>query len=355
MNSEINDKRVKKDFSKVSFSGYKKTSVKKQLIQSILNNRVEPSNYWAAEMICAGHFLDLWEIIIMISTKHIHFGNPKLPIFLDIRINEFKNILLDGYVDNELKLRNNKIIRTMFSEIISILVFSQKKHSYDVYKIQQSDFDLTEIKFRLKADSLKYAEKVFQKDDAKEIFIAANELAYSISNRNIHKNSSDACYWIDWILEFIKISKSKKQEIFCERRCTMPVSEKFQRDPIWIVWEILIIESDNISPIVKKIVHKLLSMFCLHYSSGVKKRRRYILYFIVSLLTETIDYTLPIQNNSEIITKIKDSINFIYKEIKKNEKVPDTEYLFNGIKRKSNLDKTLEKLDKLKTVGFLPQ
>lgn len=354
MDIEINDKRCQKDFQGITFSGYKKADVKKQLTNSILNSRVEPANYWASELICAGHFLDLWEIIILIANKHIHYGNPKLPIYLNLRFENFKEIMVNGYIDREINMRNNNTIRELFSEIISTLVFSQKKHSFDIQKINQNDFDLTEIKFRLKADKLTYSEAIFMKNDPKELFIAINELAYSVYNKNNSKNSSDACFWIDWILEFDKIAKSKKETLFCETRPNMPVQAKFQKDIIWMIWEIFLHESTKHHQIISKIMKSLLSLFCLHYSNGVKKRRRYILYFAVSLLTEKINFKIPLQSNPDVTNNIKKRIGFIYKQIKKNEIKPDTDYLFTGVE-KSSLEKTIEKIEKVNTIGFLPR
>jgi len=350
MENDIIDKREAKEFSKITFSGYKKSDTKKQLKQSILNGRLEPANYWAAEMICAGHFLDLWEIIILISNKFIHYGNPKLPIYLNMRIQSFKEILYNGYNDNIIQMRNNIKIRELFSEVISILVFSNKKNSFDVNKIKKIDFDLTEIKYRLKADKLSYGEKSFMKKDPKELLIAINELAYSLCSKN--RNSSDACYWIDWIIEFDKISKSKKEPLVCEKRAHAPVDSKFQNDVIWLIWDTLL--NAQIDNIAGKIISNLHSIFCLHYMNSIKRKRRYILYFVVSLICEKINYSIPLQDNKQIIDNIKSSINIIYKNIKKNEIKPKTDYLFNGLE-KSNIDKTNEKLDKLTSIGFLPR
>ena len=344
---EINDIRNIADFKSITFSDYKKTSVNNELLNSLVNSKVEHACNWGAELICSGHFSDLWETILKFIGKNIHLGNPKLPIYIEMRFNKFKDILLNGYLDNELSMRNNEKIRKLFAEIICVLCKSRKNHSFESIKIKkQEEFDITFMSSKLKADNVKYVEEVFLKDDPKELFIAINEFAYNISKKI--KNTIEACYWIEWIMEFELICKKKNEKCLCERRTFAPVNEKFQMDVIWIVWDVLFNEcSKHNNQLCSKIMNSLLNIFSIKYKPGIKRRRRYLLYFAVALITENVDYNIEMISDKKEIDNLVSKINVVYKEIKKNEKKPSTDYLFNGIER-SNLDKTIQKLDIMK-------
>ncbi len=351
-NVDINDKRTKKDFVGMSFSKFKKAEVKKQLLTSLINGKLETSCYWSAELICAGHFLDMWEIIILCAGKHIHIGNPKLPIYIDMRVQSFKEIANSGYTDNELKMRNNTKIRELFAELICILCFSRKMHSYNTIKIEKNDFNMTNLGFRLKADTIRYAQPIFMKEDPKELFVAINELAFSVVEKNA--NNHAACYWIEWILEFEKICKKKKENCSCERRTFARVENKLQMNIVWIIWELLLHESTKRPKIIQKILQSVLSLFCIKYTSGTTSRRKHLIYFAVGLLTNACSTTIPIIENKNLIENIVKKIDTIYKQVKKNEVTPETDYLFRGL-QKSNLEKTIEKIEKMNQFNFVPR
>jgi hypothetical protein len=344
---EINDKRQSMDFKGETFSKFQKSRVKTELINSLVSSKVEPACYWSAELICAGQFGDLWDIIILFISRYIHLGNPKLPIYISLRFKNFKDILSNGYTDNELRLRNNPKIRQLFSEIICVLCHSRKKHSFEPIKIKKEDeFNMSHMASRLKAPSITYGNSVFRKDDPKELYIAINEFSYHVSSES--KNVVSACYWLEWLLEFESICKQKKDHCVCENRHFAPVQTKFQNDTIWIVWEVILNEGKNKKiPIINKILNALLEMFSIKYTSGVKKRRKFIIYFAIALLTEPVDLHIDMIQNKEEIDTIVKKIGIVYKEIKKNEITPETDYLFNGLNEKSSFDKTIERLDKM--------
>jgi hypothetical protein len=354
--TEINDKREKKDFKGISFSKFKKTDVTKELLKSLLQSKIESSCYWSAELVCAGHYADLWEILLFFYSKYIHLGNPKLAIYLELRMKHFKEIVNNGYLNNELRMRNNIKIRKLFAEIVCILCHSKQKHSFDNVKISKTDYDMTHMTDRFKAPNVQYAEKAFMPEDPKELFVAINELAYDISKDG--KNVMNACYWIEWIMEFGNICKKKKEKSRCERRTNIPVDPKFQMEIIWIVWDLFLKETENHNPLVQKIIKSLLTLFTLRYKAGYEKKRKNILYFVVSLLCENINVQEEIikESQKDIIANVVKKIDAIYSQIKKNEESTGTDYLFKNVKSE-NLEKTIEKLEKMNSFGetFVPR
>lgn len=350
---EINDVRISQDFRGNTFSNFKKSEVKKELIKSLYNNQIEQSCYWSAEYICCGQFIELWEIILFYMSKYIHLGNPKLPTYIELRFNNFKTIISNGYEDQDLSLRNNSKIRKLFAEIIGILCTSKKKHSVEYIKLdKERDFDITNIHSKLKATDVKYIEPFFKKEDPKEIFIMLNEFTYHLSKDS--KNSTSACYWLEWLLEFETVCKKKKEILICERREFTQVDEKLQKECIWILWEI-ILDIASKDKLKNKIINSLFNLYCLRYTTGSKKKRKGIIYFAISMLTEHVNLNEDLVNNKEKINKIVNNIDLIYKEVKKNEEKPNTEYLFDSLSQetKSNKEKTIEKLNKMDTLNTI--
>ena len=140
----------------------------------------------------------------------------------------------------------------------------------------------------------------------------------------------------------------------CERRAFVCVDEKCVKEPIWLIWDVLFhTNSTSKNEISKKILKSIFELFCIRYTSGVKKRRKYLLYFAISLLTEKFDPKIDIIENKTTVDNITKKINLIYKEIKKNEQAPIVDYLFMGLETKSNIDKSLEKLDLLNNMNTI--
>lgn len=349
--SEINDVRPVSAFRGTSFSNYKKTDVRKQLIDNMKNGKLEPAAYWCAELVCSGHFMEIWEIILHYVGKHIHLGNPKVIIYLQMRFDIFRNIMSKGEYLTEIDLRNNPTIRKLFAEMISVLTLSNRKHSFEPIKInREEEFDMTQMTERLKATTAHYADGIMKPKDPKELFVAVNEFAYHVSPDS--KSTIGACYWIEWTIEFDTICKKKKQPCLCDKRSYIPVEGKYQKDIIWILWDVLghyVGELNN--TFINKLYEALLQIFCIKYTTASCKKRRFLLYFAVALLTEQVPNNIELMPNKAMVQNIVDKIDVLYKDIKSAEVGPGTDYLFYGIKDDNAFERSMQRMEIMNSIN----
>jgi len=326
---DIDDIRSLSDFKGITFSGYKKIEVRNQMLKNMIQGRIEQACYWSAELICAGQFLDAWENIFHFMAKHIHLGNPKMPIYVASRFKVFKNIVSEGLYTNELNLRNHAEIRKVFAEVICNLTLSQRKPSFEAVKIQrQEEFDMTQMTDRLKAPSTEYAGGAFRRrGDPHELFIAVNEFAYQLAS----KNMTMCCYWIEWMIEFDGVCKARKQIVRCDNRDYVE-DRKYRGDVIWMMWDAIMEACEARADLfIKKVMEGLLDIFRVKYTTAMAKKRRYVMYMAVELLTETVNPATEIVADKVILANVVENIDKVYRQIKKNEQRGTTDYLFDGV------------------------
>ena len=84
---------------------------------------------------------------------------------------------------------------------ISFLCYSNKKPAFELIKLgKKQQFDLISFGEKLKANNNEYAKPIFLDEDPRELYIAINEFMFHISPQS--KNTREACYWIEWFIEF---------------------------------------------------------------------------------------------------------------------------------------------------------
>ena len=107
-----------------------------------------------------------------------------------------------------------------------------------------------------------------------------------------------------------------------------PVENKYQRDIIWLIWDSLKMRTENIeNPFISKLMESLMAIFCIKYTTGACKKRRYLLYFAVALLTEPVPTSIEIVSKKDVIQNVVDKIDQVYKQIKKRT------WIFNKLKK----------------------
>lgn len=298
---QIQDER--KDFSKKSFSNCSRASIKQTLMKHLIKSEIEACCYWAAEMVCSGYYTDLWETILFCFSKYIHVGNPRLPIYLELRFNVFKRLA----VDDELEMRNNPTVRRLFSEIMAVMCLSEKRHGYELISVSPDDLAMTVLCGKLKAPDTTYL-TVFRPGDPKEVFIPLNEMAYALEM----KQSLVACYWVEWIMMFEEQSIKKKKPCLAVAR---EVARRFKTDVIWLVWELLAAKATN-----KAVVQACANLFAINYRPTLKrKERRYLLYYAIRVCCEAMELR-EIVANKELVASITDKCDISYEQLKKYEK-----------------------------------
>lgn len=344
--SSINDVRAAAEFRKTTFSKYKKPAVKRELLQCLSAKKIESACYWSAELVCSGHVADLWECLIIFVARNVRLANPRLPIYLSLRFDNFKSIIDRGYGGDELALRNDPGVRRMFGEIIATLCCSGTEHKVEAIKVSRADgFDMASMACRLRAPNVDFGRGCFRASDPRELYVATNELAYHLDSQT--RNAVDACYWVEWVIEYDAACRKKREACSAERREFAKVQDKYQRDTIWIVWDAIMTEAAKRSdPLTAKIVESLLRLYCIRYTSGVGRRRRFVIYLAVSLLTETYDRGREIVSDKAKVLHVVDNIDAVYRDVKKKEQPPETDYL-NVRAPRTNLDRTAERLAKM--------
>jgi len=238
---EIHDPRSATNFKGKTFSDFKQTEVKQELLNSLIESKIEPACYWSAEMICSGHFSELWEIVLLFYSKYIHLANSNIALYIERRLNQFKQIVNTGYVEDELPLRNHDKIRSIFMELITILCLTKRKYTVTHAVLKDNDFNMSNMSEKMHATHLHFGREVFLEDDPQEMYIAINELAYNVSLPI--RNSIGASYWVEWGIEFDRRCKRRREKCECQRRENVNVDSAFQTHSIWLIWNVLVVES----------------------------------------------------------------------------------------------------------------
>lgn len=347
---DINDIRSLDKFKSQTFSGYKLSEVKIAFITQLKNENINASLFWCFELLCSGNIFVIWDIFIIFIGQYTSIANPKLIVYISLKAKEFDNLYKNGYINNELLLRNNKICRELFAEIIYILTLSTKKPSLEKIKIiKNTDFILENISSKFKAPNTKYIQDIFKEDDPLEIYIPLNELAYSLNIENLERNLWNSLYWIEWILQYEKIAKDKNIKLLAQYRNIIGVHENFKKDYIWILWDIILYNAKN-NTLQYKALYSLLELYTYKYKPGFKQKRKCILYTAIEFIinVNNINFKEPIIKDKQLLNNKNEAIYRIFKNIKSNEQSPNTDYLFNNItNEKSQAEKTIEKLNKI--------
>ena len=75
------------------------------------------------------------------------------------------------------------------------------------------------------------------------------------------------------------------------------------------------------------------------------------MYFVFSLCVDNIDMSIQVINNKQTVSNVIDNIEMIYKQIKKNEVSPNTDYLFNNLEKQNSIKKSIQQFQIVNSIS----
>jgi len=317
--SKINDKRKIIDFKTLTFCGALKTQVLSALGKSIAEEKLEASNFWAFQLLLSGCVSTLFDKLISISAKQVNISNPRLPTFLLNKKKKLGKILqIHNSKEYVLVLRNNQDLRHLLVELVSAITLSRKRKLESLPKLKQLDFSIQNFKKKLESNNNNDIKHILKENDPSEIRIAANELLYQLSNRNLNK----ALYWLSWILEWEKINIKKYKIFKVSSRNYEGIDNKFSNNVIWLVWDIINFvkkASFDLPFQGLKELDSLWNLYKLDFTLGTRSKKLIYIIWSMKMLISYVDWDLHLIEREFLYFHSLANVNLMIQKLKPNE------------------------------------
>ena len=330
-----------------SFSGYRKTKVKTQLLKSIQEGSIDKALFWAIESSLSGSGLNLIESLCLFASTDINIVNPNLPNLLLQIYTSTNSIIVKNNNDKKnnknFLLYNNQVVRNNIAQIVSVITVSPKSKlpKFPIWK-KNSSLNPRLYKNRIKRNTFHYIQDIVKISDSNEIYIPLNEIDWAINYQGDVANATiHFLFWFSWLRQLEKRNPNKK---FCSNRDIPEVPQACLGDISWAIWQIILrkLLEDNYGIGTKHSVGSLYKLFRINYTKSKKfTRSSYIIYAVMLIIGSVppINFTTPIffQLDKSILAilninslyyniytesrKINSNDNDAEKAIKKTEKI----------------------------------
>lgn len=285
-----------------TFLDLNKSTTIKELKTNLISGKIDKILFMVADLFMAELYEDLIEIIIEFYSKYIHNANPMLCILINKKLQLFKEHI--NNISDIRLIKKDPVMRQLFCQLFSLMYYSKKDNPVLIQKLEKDAFDLLNFKETLKAENINYIVNFVMEGDPIDLFIQLNEFSYNISINNY----STSCYWYEMIVEYYAYCKKQKNILnYSIRRELLDYIQvsntSIDGHIIWSILDILWFYCKNKSEQYNKIFLCCCQIFCIKLSLGSIKKRKTLIYFIIYIITNNIDF------DKEILTK--DSINKI--------------------------------------------
>lgn len=313
-----NELNLLKENKEVTYGKFKLTDAYKQLIDSIRKGYQEKAQMWSIQINISYEFNRLKKKLIDYYFSEINLCNPKL-IHLIYSDELIYNLEVLKEYNNSKQLvytfHNHQIIRNHLARLVSVMTSSNKKKIPTLEKIIDDDFNFNIPATRKK---IKYynniiSNEIMLTDDDKNLIIPINEILNTIkANDRQISSQTHLLFWLNWI--FVYNKKYNRQN--SNRKFSDKMDDKYTKDIVWILWDIIIKYGKNLS---NDIIKKLLYLYCDDFkpSQKAKKKNIIIMAFLIILNTNNInDINIPLYSNYILTMQSVLNINPLYEKVK---------------------------------------
>ncbi len=330
----------RKKTNQKTISGYKKTKVIAALRKSLVNGDVSRSIQWAVELHMSRCSKELWNVYLLIMSKHIHRENPLLPVYMERQWSYY----LEQITEKEPE--NNQQCRNRIAEITAVLTLSHKCKLPTIKKTELNSTD--EYKKHLVAPSMDFVTN-WRDDDLLEIRTACNELAFQLSKQDHTVDTQKhVMFWFLWISNWDKeeskrwrtSKRIKKNRTTCfSSRPNKFITKEFASDYVWLLWNIVLQTNQGLKNNNRNIICQcLFRTFCRNYTTS--KRSKHMMYLQHAILV-CLDTVPQIRFNQSVFTQYSIiiqsdlNINLLYADVDRtssefrenaNTKTPPTQH-----------------------------
>jgi hypothetical protein len=271
--SHVTDSRSLKELGYLTFSGYKAGQVRAELARCLRTSLLEESLYWSAELACSGKSPDAWDAISLVCAESVFAAAPSVVSFVSKQAARYKQNA--NAVGDVLSLRNDTQARQLLAACAGAVCGASLRPRTRRVVVKKHEFTSAHAPHRLKAPNVEYARGAFTSSDPTELYVAANELAYALSDASY--DAMHAAYWVEWALGYTRIRKAAKRPLSCTPRANM--EGKVAEHPVWLLWEI--VERAAKSTGLES-VGDLKRLFALKFTPGAAGKRAPLLYCAVA-------------------------------------------------------------------------
>jgi hypothetical protein len=303
----IVDNRSVADFQNFTFSGHSRKLAVKSLLESIQLGHADYACYWTLELLCSGLVNSLWNTLFESASISVHRACPNAFTYLISQYETFRRIQDQFTISNMTDIRNRPDAKNIACEAACVISMCRKQKPMTLPTIKpEHDFDTTTIRENLRATSQHFGTGILKAEDPYELAIPVNELCFCIQSRDTLRS----LYWVSWILKFASEKKKQsKQALAISPRSSAMIPEKYNRNLVWLFWDIIHKYSSQIG-FLSTYIQALEKMYCFQWEPGTAGAHKTFLITAIVFLTESqsLDTREPAKKNEIDISNVMSGI-----------------------------------------------